>query len=357
MVLFVVALLYVFVTPPFAVHDEANHFFKAYQLSLGVVFNRAEGGDLPAFVGALAREEFPPEAAGELPRYHVPDLVRAWNAPSVAEPRFTAFSNIANYSPTLYAAQALGILLARAAGLPPLGQFYAGRLLNALVGVSLVVAAIAVMPLGRPVLMAVASLPMAANQLGSLSADATIIGLSFLGLACGLRYLRPHAPGRWGIGWPVLLTVLALAKGVYVPLALAGLSCRGAAADARVRAWRRAWLAVSLGVAVVVTAAWMAANRGNFVRQAFVGRRSLRHMVAALPGEQLAYVAGHPMAFVHAVAGSFVERLPVYGIDAIGRFGWFTILLPLPLYGLAAAILVGAVIASTGGPPGRGERA
>ncbi len=350
MVFALITLLYVFVTPPFQVNDEANHFFKAYQLSEGIVFNTARDGALgnylPSYVADLAQRQFPAETPGLLPAYRWSDLVHAWRQPVITgERQFTEFSNIANYSPTLYAPQALGILVARSLGAPPLGQFYAGRLVNALVGISLVLMAISLVPVGRPAMMAFATLPMVSNQLGSFSADATIIGLSFLTIACSLHQVRKLFPPRWIALWPAVLSLLALAKGVYLPLALSGLSIRPR------RLWYPIWLAASLAAAALVASIWLKLNSRNFIRQAFIGRKSHQHMLAAVPAEQLAYIVGHPLAFAHALVSDFLERLPVYVVGGIGRFGWFTVMLPLPVYALALAVICLALVAPTASNP------
>lgn len=338
-----VTLLYVFVTPPFQVHDETNHFFKAYQLSEGTIFNIRQDPDLgnmlPSYVGDLATKQFTPEAVNILPVFSWTNLVQVWRAPyDPGSRQFTPFSNIANYAPTLYIPQALGIAVARGIGLPPLGQFYAGRLFNALFGITLVLSAVSLIPAGRPAMLAFATFPAFSNQIGSYSADASIIGLSFLTIAVALQQARQRAPGRWIAGWPVLMSGLALAKGVYVPLALAGL-------PERPRRWYWAWLAASLTIGVAVAAVWLKLNSGNFIRQTFVDRKTLEHVAGALPAEQLAYVLGHPMTYLHTLVTSFAERLPAYAIEAVGRFGWFTILLPIPVYALAVLTAFMALLA------------
>lgn len=334
----IVTIMYAFVTPPFQVHDERNHYFKSYQLSEGTIYNGEQGGELgvplPVQVGILADRQFPAETAGLRPSYRWSDLVAAWRQPITGNERpFTAFSNIANYAPSLYVPQALGILAARRIGAPLLAQFYTGRVFNALFGILLVLTAVSLMPFGRPAMMGFAALPMVSNQLGSLSADSSIIGLSFLALAGSLQLAQQTKPPKWALLGPVLFSLLALAKGVYLPLTLAGLAVRPR------KRWYLVWLAASLMVAIMIAVTWLKLNSGNFVRQVFVGRRSLEHVRAALPAEQLSYVVSHPGTFAHTLITSFLERLPVYVIDGIGRFGWFTILLPIPIYALAMAVV------------------
>lgn len=330
----VVTLLYVVVTPPFQVRDEPNHFFKAYYLSEGGILslriNDSLGADLPTSVGDMVNQRFPAEGALPGHKYRLLDIVSAWSQSDDFDRRqFTPFSYIASYSPTLYAPQAFGISIARGFGVSTLGQFYAGRLFNAGVGIMLVIGAIVLMPFGRGVMMAFAAFPMVSYQIGSLSADAMIIGLSFFTLAYTLRLATCATLPRWAVLWPGLLSLLALAKGVYLPIALAGFAIKPW------RTWYVVALLLSLMIAFVVALEWLKYNSGNFIRQSFIGRYSLIHMQSALPSEQISYVVNHPFLFFKILTESFVSRMPVYAVDAIGRFGWFTVMLPIPIYVIA----------------------
>jgi hypothetical protein len=149
----IAAFLYVFMTPPFQVPDETQHFAKAYQLSLGrlltVPGDGTMGDLLPRSIDGLMTVDFPLETTGQHHLYRLGDIAAGWRRPlDPGDTVFVAFPNIASYAPTLYAPQALGIVLARAAGLPPLGLFYAARLFNASAGVALIVAATLVIPFG-----------------------------------------------------------------------------------------------------------------------------------------------------------------------------------------------------------------
>lgn len=339
--LLVATLLHMAAAPPFQIADEDFHFYKAYQVSLGgIVSVASEGGlgyPLPEAVAALAQRRFPPQRNPTEPHvFDAGEVIGAFrDSPEAGPPVFVSFPNMAPYAPSMYAPQALGILLAREAGLPPIAMFYAGRLVNGLAGVGLILLAVALMPFGKIALLAVALLPMVPSLLGSLSADATIIGLGFIGIAVAMRASAGLAlTPRESLLTPFAGALLALAKGVYLPILAAGIP------SARLRLGTRQWL---LFAAMVIGAgcflAWVALGRGADIQYSIVSRRTLEQAMTARPGEQLGVILAAPFTYVQVLVSSFVERLPVYALQAIGRFGWNTILMPLPLYALALLML------------------
>ncbi len=333
--------LFAAVTPPFAVPDETFHFHKAVQYSELTPFNIRQGETLgnmlPAWVDELETVDFPGFAIGKIPTFRLDQLAAAWRRPYPDERRFSDFSLIANYPPALYLPQAAGLAAARGLGLPPLGRFYAARLFNATAFVLLALFAVRLLPFGRPILVAILALPMVAHQAASCSADATIMGVAFLGLALSLQAARLGLTGERRVAPLAVVPALALAKGVYLPLTLASLAVRQ-------RRSTLVWLGLCLLIAVAVFAAWNGANRDNLVRQPMIDGVTGLHAHSALPQEQLAYVLGHPLGTARVIVSSFVARLPVYVVSMIGRFGWLSVLLPAPLYGLALLIAAAGLL-------------
>ncbi len=330
LVIAVAAFLYVFITPPFQVPDETQHFLKAYQLSLGRLLcipgDGTMGDNLPASIGALISVDFPLETAGQQRLYRLGDIAAGWRRPlDPGDTAFAAFPNIASYAPTLYAPQALGIVLGRAVGLPPLGLFYAARLVNALVGIGLILTAIAIIPFGKPVFWALAALPTVLYQTASASPDSTIIGLGFLATALTLR-------GGAAL-FPVTI-LLGLAKGIYLPLILAGQGWSLRLKD------RRLWLIAGSGIAAaLIFAGWMIYSGGTQMPFHVVSRKTLLDEPTADLGAQLHVILSRPFFYLRVLASSFIERAPVYVLQIAGRFGWNAILMPLAVYGLAACVL------------------
>lgn len=349
-------LLFVFVTPPFQAPDENQHYMKALLLSEGRVLAEtrgpAVGADLPRAAMDLRDVDFPPETPGIAHIYSTERLERAWQA-DAARPgtRFGDFPNVASYAPSLYAPGAAGLLIGDTLGLPRLGAFYTGRLVNALVALAMLIAALRIMPFGRMALLAVALLPTVSYQTGSLSPDAFINAIGFLGLALALRFGFGEAIRLRPVPLFLAAPLIALAKGVYLPLLAAGLRWPEDRRDVR------PWIilaAIMLGAAVFV--GWMKYVGGTQALYHIVSRRTGESVMTAPLADQLAVLLGNPMGYVRILIGSVTERLPVYLLQIVGRFGWNAILMPLLAYPLAAVMLIAAIMSGLGQRFGVGQR-
>jgi uncharacterized membrane protein len=348
-------LLFTLITPPFQAPDEDQHWFKAVLLSEGRLLAERHGGqvgaELPRDAVALRSIDFPGEKAGVRFRASPGDLRRAWVNDAARKGRvFTQFPNLANYAPTLYLPQAAGIAAAEAVGLPRIGGFYLGRLMNAAAALLLLWLALVAVPWGRTALLAIAALPTFAFQAGSLSADASINGAAFLGLALALRFGDAvHRKGR------LLLAVspfLGLAKGVYLPLVFAGARFQGTLRD------RHFWtLAAAAVVGAAAFIAWMLYSGGEPALYTTVSRKTGEQATTAPMADQLAVLLGDPLRYARILAESFTERLPVYVLQIVGRPGWNAFLLPLAAYALAAVMLASASASGKGPTASVGLRA
>ena len=218
-------LLFCIVTPPFQAPDEPQHFIRSVRLAEGKIFAEKEGHAVGGWVerrfADLSQVDFPREAFGVATRYRPADITCA--AARDAKDRetvFSEFANVANYPPTLYLPQAVGVWLGERLSMPSIASFYLARVINILAFLALLWAAVRVVPFGRPVLLAVAALPTTAYQAASVSPDATINGLGWLVLALSLAAGYGVAGAAKRHGWLVAASLpLGLCKGLYAPLA------------------------------------------------------------------------------------------------------------------------------------------
>jgi uncharacterized membrane protein len=342
-------LLFALLTPPFQAPDEDQHYYKSLLLAEGRVLAETKrgliGAHLPRAATALRTQDFA-AAAPEMPERYAPAmLARAWSADAARPGRaFVEFPNVASYAPTLYAPQAAGIALAQAAGLPRLGGFYLGRMVNAAVALALLAMALRLVPFGRAAFLGIAALPTFSYQVGSLSPDAYIDAVAFLALALSLRI----GAGASGGGAALLVApLLALAKGVYLPLMAAGLD--------RQRG-RPVLLVGAMALGALAFVAWMKLNGGSQALYHITSRKTGESVLTAPLADQLRVVLRDPAAFAHVLVTSVAERMPVYLLQLVGRFGWNAILLPLLLYPLAGAMLAVAVVGGGGAEAGAGRR-
>lgn len=342
-------LFFLFITPPFQAPDENQHYMKALLLSEGRVLTErrgpAIGADLPRAAIDLHAVDFPTDVTGAPQRYDRARIARAWAAdPARPGTRFADFPNVANYAPTLYAPGAAGLVLGDMLGLPRLGAFYMGRFVNTLVALAMLAAALRLMPFGRPALLAVALLPTMAYQTGSLSPDAVINGLGFLSLALALRIgFAPPATARSVVAF-LVAPLLALAKGVYLPLMAAGLHL-----PERQARDLRPWIILCAMIAgAIAFVAWQKYSGGSQALYHIASRKTGETMMTAPLSAQLAVILADPLAYGRILLSSIVERTPVYALQIVGRFGWNAILLPLLAYPLAGLMLASAVACGAG---------
>ncbi len=349
-------LFFALVTPPFQAPDENQHYMKALLLADGRVFTQTQAGmigaELPRSALDLHATDFPTDVPPKLRQFDRAMLEKAWSADAARPGKsFADFPNVASYAPTLYAPGAAGLMLGDAAGLPRLGSFYAGRMVNALAGLMLLGAAFALLPFGRNAMLAAALLPTFCYQTGSLSPDAIINGLGFLGLALALRIAFMGATPARSAALLVTAPLLALAKGVYLPLIAAGLDRPEGRKDVR------PWLllgAMIAGAAAFV--AWMKMSGGSQALYHIASRKTGENVMTAPLAAQLGVILADPVAYVRILCSSVVERAPVYALQIAGRFGWNAILLPLAAYALAALMIGAAILTGSGLRIGIGQR-
>jgi uncharacterized membrane protein len=209
----------------------------------------------------------------------------------------------------------------------------------------MLIAALRLLPFGRMAMLATALLPTFSYQIGSLSPDAVINGIGFLGLALALRVGFMGGTGLAPASMFVAAPLLALAKGVYLPLMAAGLRWPQDRRDAR------PWLIFgAMVVGAVAFVMWMKMSGGSQALYHIQSRKTGEATMTAPLAEQLAVVLHDPIGYVRILFSSIVERTPVYALQIVGRFGWNAILLPLLAYPLAAVMLGAGVLS---GPEAR----
>jgi uncharacterized membrane protein len=337
-----------FLTPPFEVPDEPQHFYRGYQLSTGEFWGSVKNGQagsvLPSSLPELV-EHFLGTRASHAPR---PLRPHRWSDTWAQfgrslEPQrqeFVEFGGAVGYPPFGYAPQALTMAVARVFEAPPLVTLYAGRLANALIAVALIGWVLKSMTIGREVALVVALLPMSLFMTASVSQDALALPAAFIVTAVGLRF---YCHPKWTrADFLIMLTaglILCSAKPVYLPLMLIGLpaALKSAGDTAGARHDKRQ-LAIGhfviLTITVVLTLTWMHSNAG-------LTAPARPDVDASLP-RQLAYVISGPGRFVEMLGRTAWERSYFYLLSTIGLLGWLNVLMPAWIYSLCIAAFFAA---------------
>ena len=349
-------LFFTVITPPFQAPDENQHYMKALALAQGDMLTRQQGEaidtDLPRAALDIHAVDFPTDVPPTLRRFDRAQIAASAQADAGRSgTAFADFPNVASYAPSLYAPGALGLMLGKTMGLPWINAFYVGRLVNALSGLLLLIAALRLLPFGRNALLATALLPTFAYQTGSLSPDALINGLGFLGLALTLRTGFMTATPARSAALLVTGPLLALCKGVYLPLMAAGLRWQQHRRDLR-----PGLILGAMALGAFGFVGWMHYSGGSQALYHIQSRRTGETMMTAPLGEQLKIVLHDPINYIRILVSSVTERAPVYALQIVGRFGWNAILLPMVAYPLAALMLGAGVANGVGARFGMGQR-
>jgi uncharacterized membrane protein len=352
----IATLFFAIVTSPFQAPDENQHYMKALSLAQGKLLTQqrgdAIGADLPRAALDIHAVDFPTDVPPDLRRFESEQLVQSAAAdgqrPGTA---FADFPNVASYAPSLYAPGAMGLMLGRGLDLPWIETLYIGRLVNALAGIALLIGALCLLPFGRNAMLATALLPTFAYQTGSLSPDAVINGFGFLGLALALRTGFMNATPVRSAGLLITGPLLALCKGVYLPLMAAGLRWQQHRRDLR-----PGLILGAMALGAIAFVGWMHYSGGSQALYHIQSRRTGETMMTAPLRDQLAIILADPIGYARILASSVIERAPVYALQIVGRFGWNAILLPLLAYPLALLMLGAGVASGSGARFGMGQR-
>jgi uncharacterized membrane protein len=144
--------------------------------------------------------------------------------------------------------------------------------------------------------------------------------------------------------------LLALCKGVYLPLMAAGLRWP-------TRRDPRQWLILgAMALGAIAFLGWMHYSGGSQALYHIQSRKTGETMMTAPLRDQLAMILASPLGYVHILVTSVIERAPVYALQIVGRFGWNAILLPLLAYPLAALMLAAGVATGSAARFGLGQR-
>lgn len=342
----------VFLIPPFQSPDEPNHFFRACQVSEGVIFpqttDRRLGGLLPASLVQL-RDSFSRLKMNYDARLDRDKIFHCLEIPLDKDRKnFTDFPNTAIYAPTAYLPQAFATGILRICGGTPLQMLYAARLSNLLVWVLLVFAAIRMMPFGEQLIAAIALLPASLVMAASANADVVTNGLCWWLTASFLRYgftksnLRlPVFTKQWGA-----FILVCANKLIALPLVLLNLM------PSRRDEWRKQLFPFSiLAVSGLVAAlAWGGLANRRFIpydayNTAVRQEQTLNEGVD--PARQLAFMRERPFVFIRRAGVSLARALPSIAAHFAGKFGWEKNYLH-PAWLALLWLALAAMLASTG---------
>lgn len=202
-------IIYIVVSPPITMPDEAGHFIRSFQIYQLNIFKARQ--TVPDFFFTLLDDFFLYPDKKTEPKKIIAGFDLKYQPEKYME--FWSYDLVIPYIP-----QAVGIWLGKTLNIPPLGWLYLGKIFSLLVAVMLISYAIRIIPVGKWILFFLGLMPMTLYQLASLSHDALTIGLTFLLTAMILKHIFSTSEV---LRWPdfllffTVLILLALCKPPY----------------------------------------------------------------------------------------------------------------------------------------------
>lgn len=178
--------LFIVLTPPWMIADEAAHYVRTYTVSRGDLYiGSVAPYPCPEAHIQIMQEfyyKFQKNLGVKVPWAFIGDALTVPRSPSSKTIDTGVNSYI--YFPLPYVASALALHVTEGLDLSPLAGMYAGRFANLLVWTALIALGLTIMPVLRYELMFVALLPMSLFQGMGITADSLVNALSFLLFSC-----------------------------------------------------------------------------------------------------------------------------------------------------------------------------
>lgn len=350
----VFGLLYLILTPPFQSPDEVNHFFRAYQISEGVMLGQKQddrvGGQVPVNVDYLVVPYA--HMIGQMHEKTSAEKIKSGFELELhpEKKEFVDFPNTGIYPAISYVPQSVMLALGRWMGAGPLTLFYLGRLASLIFWLLCAYYAIRIVPFGKWLLTFLALLPMSVFVHASFSADVVTNGVAFLLIAVilSLAFRPRRITKKDKIVVIVLAIILASAKLVYSPILLLVLLIPKTKLGGNRNRWIQIGSLATISLAVVL--AWSAVMGSLYTPYAEYNpekRDSVPIVMCADMNQQLVLLKEDPWHFAAVVSNSVTEAGDMYVPGYIGAFGWLDSRLPPWTITLAYLIILVLILSRT----------
>lgn len=324
-------------TPPFQTPDAPNHFFRAYQVSRGVLIghhlSNSSGGEIDSGVVQFGQFEAPLKFHAEKKwDQDLEQKARAARFTFAEVP--TTFGNTAPYPPINYLPQALAFrILANSQG-GLMSVYHLACLLNAICAIVLTSVALLLSRRTRAAIFVTSLLPMTLSLMASVSQDATLIPLAFITIAWFDRLAeRAGTIDRRDMAIiSLLLVCVAIARIPYIALSLLIFYPRIRFDESCYLLRRRlVWSVSILLVCALIYSVQTHLASGNM--------RTGRSM-----GGQTAYLLSH----ISDLPGLMYRTFAMYGCfyvqTFIGLLGWLDTAFPMRYYIISQIVVVLSIV-------------
>ncbi len=329
--------MYALVLAPLSAPDEIAHFMNSYQMSSRLLLR--EAADEQGYILIRQADDFIQNiggASGDQERISIGRILEEETYELLREQNRGVFISETGRqmirsvyrpietTPAAHVVPAVGIALARLAGVNGVILLYLGRFCNLIFFAGTLYLVMKLIPFGQPVLMGVALLPMTLHQAASYSYDAFVMSLYFLfGAYClRLAFVEPQVRKRDVAVLMVVIAALGPCKIVYA-------SVMGFALLIPLKKFgdKKRWCLAALAVLASFGAAMVLVN-GGVIMEIFAPGTAVSPAVpgeagkiiawAGEPGYELSDLIYHPDHLVRLIYESVVQLSDEWFLGLLG---------------------------------------
>ena len=329
-------IVYIITVPPFQVPDSPNHFFRTYQLANGNISpiseNRSVGGYVPESFH-LFQETFTPFRYNP---YHKMEKAVLENTKNIElhedKKVFMHFPNTAVYSPVSYIPQVIAMRIGLWLHLPPYSLFYLVKMASFLCWMIMMRVVFKFLPIKKKLFAVLLLLPMSLFINSSFSADMMINGLSwmFIALVLNLALAKEIVTARIKLVLLLLITLIGLAKLVYIPLVLLLFLIPAAKFGSKLKMTAFVFLSIAIGLGAA--SGWKN-HIDSFYTSYLDYNQEYRDQITlgyqADMNLQKEFIQQNKLHTIEVFASSYVREFGDMMTGYIGNLGWNRFKMPL----------------------------
>lgn len=217
-------IIYLAIIPMYRGHDEHAHFFRAYEISKGILNTTIENNEsvtqIPAAFFEVMRNQEDPNDKRYINEGYYEDVRNSLNKEITDEKIWVNGSYMAVYSPIPYIPQAIAIRIVSLLTNNVLVIFYVARLSNLIFAIFILYISFKILPYGKKLLFLICMIPTVLCQISSMSPDAMTFTFSVLFIAYVLKLVNDNKEltNKNIAILTVLGAVVGLCKITYIPL-------------------------------------------------------------------------------------------------------------------------------------------
>lgn len=324
----VFGILFAVINAPFQDPDEPIHFYRAYQISTGQIFEQKNGksigGYLPENLIKTSQELPKGITANYQKKQSISKLKEYFNLNLKSNKVvFQDFRSANIYSFIVYIPQSIGINIAKILNLSALYMMYFGRVCNLIFWTIAVFFTIKLMPFKKNLMAFLALTPMNLYQASSLSADTMTNAMAFLSIALVLKYAfegKDILRKKQVLAMIVAFTLLAFSKRIYFVMCILFFIIPKEKFESTKQ--RIIMFLILLGACLtsLISVSLVSAVLG------------IKVSAGSYTQGQIQFVLLHPFNYIIILLRTFYVKGFSYVISFIGVFGWLDTVLSIKLY-------------------------